>query len=58
MWIFSEDRNYPQLLKSLGIDFSVYKGVVHGAHIPAYHIADDTPQEKIEQLKAAERERK
>lgn len=57
MWIFSQDPNYPKLLRELGISFDVYKGVKLGAHIPAYHIAENTPQEKIEQLKEKEREK-
>ena len=56
MWIFSADPNYPKLLKELGISFDVYKGVKHGTHIPAYYLAEDTPQEKIEQLKRREKE--
>lgn len=57
MWIFSADPGYSKLLKELGIDFEVYKGVRLGVHIPAYHISEDTPSEKIEQLKVKERER-
>lgn len=57
MWIFSADPNYPKLLKELGISFDVYKGVKNGTHIPAYHLSEDTPQEKIDELKVKERER-
>lgn len=55
MWIFSEDPGYPKKLRELGINFEVYKGVRLGTHIPAYRIDDDTPPEKIEQLKLKER---
>ena len=56
MWIFSADPSYSKMLKELGISYEVYKGIKYGTHIPAYHISEDTPEEKIEQLKAKERE--
>jgi len=52
MWIFSLNPEFPKILKSLEIGFTVHKGVNEGTWIPAYHLDEDTPEEKLEKLKA------